>query len=646
LDFLVLEPVATDMPLAVDFGTSNTAAGAYIDQSTYRLIKNGVQRGQVEADAVNYVRYLSPDGEAVPVLPTALSVDKIENGAPAYCFGHEAEKIALEGFTGDNFCVFYDIKRWVSDYSREEELSDQSGSRALVKRSEIIRAFLTHVIESAQQRFKCVFKSVFVSYPVKQRARFLSLYREILPGLLAEDMIDEGVAALYSTIGMIIDQKRYAEGEWYKAMIVDCGGGTTDLSSCRFMIKNERVAYNVQIESAYENGDTDFGGNNLTYRIFQLLKVAAAQAIAGAGATARDIAASLDSDIYGVVEEQGVGAVYKTLDEAYAAAEATIPTRFGDYEYDARDEYYMVRNNFYFLFPLAEKVKKEFFGNPHILSVTVGSDVHAPRWKLAARIRGKLVPQKMFPPVSLNAVLVKSLLCGDIYDVIRRFFEKPYVSGELNDYQIINLTGQSCKIGIFRDSLKEYLPGKLIRGQQGRGPDDYRLKLTCLDGAIRYLTDKRLGYAKVSLNAKAPALPYELRARTHSGGDVTLIEPLVHGHRRGSVSRSMNGVELRLRLLNARGEEKHVYSVICEPESFKAVTYEDIALLYGENIPQSEVDVIENGEVRYFVWLDAGAWGFSVTPVSRDGDQLRLGPQQTLPFENESWMVNYFDGTW
>lgn len=67
---------------------------------------------------------------------------------------------------------------------------------------------------------------------------------------------------------------------------------------------------------------------------------------------------------------------------------------------------------------------------------------------------------------------------------------------------------------------------------------------------------------------------------------------------------------------------------------------------YGGSIPQAEVDIIENGEIRYFVWIDTDAWGFSVVPVSRVEEQLFIGKQQILLFENESWVVHYFDGTW
>ena len=658
LDFLVLDPIGVPMPLVVDFGTSNTTAGLYMDNITYGKIKGSTQPGQIIPDKINYVNYLTPDGGTVPILPTVIGVDSIRDGKARYNIGHSAEQMIADGYVSAGFCVFYDIKRWVNDFTKEEELSDVMGNRISAPRWEIIRAFLQYVIDNAQQRFKCKFGSVYLSYPVKQRERFVSLYQNMLPDgiqVLSDDMVDEGVAVLYSTISRLIDSKQYNENHWYKAIIIDCGGGTTDLSTCRFRVVNERVSYNIQIESAYENGDTDFGGNNLTFRIMQLLKVALARELTGFGVSLHDLAFAMQGDIYSMVDDLGVKQVYKVLEEAYSAAEDVIPTRFKEYEFHNRDEYYMVRGNFFYLFTLSEKIKKEFFANPRILQVTVGdalswrgeetAHVNAPRWKFVSRMKGKLQIQKKLPETTLSTVLVKMVLHGDIYDIIHRFFDRLYESGELGGYQIINLTGQSCKIDIFRDCLKEYLPGKLMRGHRGKGMQDYQLKLTCLDGAIRYMSDRRLGLAKVSMTAGPPALPYELRAFTHSGVEVALLKPLDPSHRGGSISRSICSVEVRMHLLNTRGEEKHIYTVFCEPETFKDVIYEEIEEIYGHYIPQGEVDIIENGEVRYFVWIDGGAWGFSVVPVSRENDQVRLGSQQILPFEDESWIVHYFDGT-
>ena len=71
---------------------------------------------------------------------------------------------------------------------------------------------------------------------MKQKPLFVKLFQEILPDyrLESENMLDEGVAVLYNTISTLIKEKQYQDGETYRGLIIDCGGGTTDLSSCRF----------------------------------------------------------------------------------------------------------------------------------------------------------------------------------------------------------------------------------------------------------------------------------------------------------------------------------------------------------------------------------------------------------------------------
>lgn len=658
MGFFVRQPEKTAMPLAIDFGTSNTVAGLFIDNAFHSKISDGIHPGQLAPGVVNYVNYLDNAGEVTPILPSVVGVDRIEQGKVSYSIGIDAERTAGNGYMGEGLCIFYDLKRWVSSYNDEEELADYRGSSLLVPRKLIIQAFLRYVIDCAEQRFKCIITNIYLPYPVKQRERFITLYREILPeyNVAAEDSLDEGVSVIYSTIASFIDSKQFEDGAWYKALIIDCGGGTTDLSSCEFSIRDERVAYTVDIETAYENGDTDFGGNNLTFRIMQLIKIAAARELTGQGESVEQLTADMDTDLFRLVDERGVEVVYERLEAAYAVAEAIIPTRFKDYEYKSRDEYYMVKNNFYLLFSLAEKAKKIFFSFYQLLRVVIGSAIlaeddryratlPAPRWKLAVNTVKGLAVQKEFPTVILNTAIVKMVLKANIYDIIRRFLSGLYDERQLNEYNIIKLTGQSCKISLFRDCIKEFIPGRLIQQRPGSDQSSSGLKLCCLEGAIRYISDRRMGYAKVNIKTKMPALPYRLSAQTHKGERETLVHSLDRDRIYGSVSRSLESVELKIWLENADGDAKYVHTIYCDPKDFRDVTYDEISELYADRIPQDEADVIENGEVRYFVWADKGQWGFSVVPLLRSDEQLRIGDQQLFPFENDSWIVNYFDGT-
>lgn len=82
------------------------------------------------------------------------------------------------------------------------------------------------------------------------------------------------------------------------------------------------------------------------------------------------------------------------------------------------------------------------------------------KWKLSYMNNGNLKIVKEAPSILLNIYEVTTLIKGDVYNIIRKFLNKLYENDELYDYSLIKLTGQSCKVEIFRDALKEFIPGK------------------------------------------------------------------------------------------------------------------------------------------------------------------------------------------
>lgn len=85
--------------------------------------------------------------------------------------------------------------------------------------------------------------------------------------------MDEAIAVLYNTIEIQIRKGKYKENEEYSALIIDCGGGTTDLRACKYVISKDKISYYLDIRTSFENGDENFGGNDLTYRIMQFWKI-------------------------------------------------------------------------------------------------------------------------------------------------------------------------------------------------------------------------------------------------------------------------------------------------------------------------------------------------------------------------------------
>lgn len=656
IDFVVRKPVTLMLPMAIDFGSVNTAAGVYLDSAYFENIGRNAALKDYRENEINYTVFEDGTKESM-LLPSVIGVLAVEEEDYKLLFGYDAMRLASASYVDEGFCVFYDVKRWIGEFEKEEEIVDRQGRRRLVKRSDILRRFFTYIIHKTENRFKCHITQVHMSSPVKQKYYFRRMFREILPEYMInqEIMLDEGMAVLYNTISNMMEQDTLEENENYEALIVDCGGGTTDLCSYCFHIQDRRAAYKIYMETAYENGDTNFGGNNLTYRIMQLLKIALvyADGYQNVGSV-KEILEYMDTDIYRFIDENGVKAFYEYLDKEYQKAEDVLPTRFADYENYNRSEYYKVKNNFYTLFHAAEQIKKLFYGGVGALKVTVASEqkmqgehtVLLDKWKLSFYKGNSLDVRKIVPEVALNYFDIELLLSGEIYGIVLKFMEELYRSGRIQDFSFIKLTGQSCKIDLFKDALKEFVPGRMIQFRKRASIDaaDYELKLTCVDGALKYLRDRKYGLADIHLNDGKAALPYRITAYTHNGKEVTLVDGFQNWEQAGTVSRNMEELILPLYLKNTAGEECCRFQYICRQEDFSRKSYEEIAQIYGSHILQKETDSIENGDVKFFVWAQQEEWGFQVVPVYCAEDELFLGKAEFFGFENDNWVNSFFDG--
>jgi len=366
----------------------------------------------------------------------------------------------------------------------------------------------------------------------------------------------------------------------------------------------------------------------------------------------------LGTDTFRRVDGEGAVEAYRLLDEEYGKAEAVIPTRFREYEHKSHEEYYAVKNNFYYLFGMAERVKKAFYGGGEILRIAVSTvEVQetatlcllAERFKLSVREpggAGALCIRKDIPTVYFSIFMLNKLLQADIYGIVKRFIEPSYESDEIQEYSIMRLTGQSCKIDLFRDSLKEFIPGRIIESSNrgGEDPGRHGLKLMCLDGAIQYIRDKRFGYAQVTIQNERAAFPYTVSALTHTGEERPLIRSMDRRGAGGHISRTMADLTLQLRLRDMDGNTRYTYSYQANPDGFEPVEADEIVDRHKGRIIQDDVDSIVDRELRFFVLPDGERWGFTVVPVLREDEQLKMGPDTFFQFETEGWLMNFFDG--
>ncbi len=194
-------------------------------------------------------------------MPSVVGAISVEQGRPQFIFGQSAVDLSNTCYVDEGFSIFYDMKRWISDYEKEEEITDRQGRRAFLPRKDIIRAYFEHIISITENQFKCKVEQIQVSCPVKQKFLFQKLFQEILPEYVSqeEEMIDEGVAVLYNTIANMLESGSLDMEQTYQALIVDCGGGTTDLCACHFQVRDDRVAYHYPALIRHmKNGNRDF----------------------------------------------------------------------------------------------------------------------------------------------------------------------------------------------------------------------------------------------------------------------------------------------------------------------------------------------------------------------------------------------------
>ena len=238
---------------------------------------------------------------------------------------------------------------------------------------------------------------------------------------------------------------------------------------------------------------------------------------------------------------------------------------------------------------------------------------------------------------------VEEILRPDIYGLMERFLNQKFEQGQLQEYEIIKLTGQSCKSRLFTEALKEYVPGKLIQSTK-QEQDGAELKMCCLKGALAYFLNCKLGYMNVSRDYQVGSLPYEIHALTHENQEKILVHSLDPEDHIGYISRFRIGNQLDLYLSDGQGRQLKTYYYEYDTSAFARTTQEEIDQLYGGTVIQEETDIIIEGEMKFFVWISKKRWGFIILPVLRDGELLYKGEETFFDFEDDTWELNFFDG--
>lgn len=570
--------------LCIDFGTSNTSVGSYgvlHPEESHRI------------ELVSFVDVTTPEMRQAQMYPTLVYVDDCGDADNVrYLFGYEARRQLIEKDYDTEASVFFEIKRWISSLDREEELRDEQGHSVTVLRRDIVKAYLLHVIDLAEQYFKTRFRKLHLSAPVKLKTQF---YREMKAMLCADgsrtvlkpsDSVDEGVAIIYDSISRLIDNEEIQDGEKTSIMILDCGGGTTDLASCEIVKEQRDAGTMLRVSTQFVNGNSNFGGNNITFRIMQLLKIKLAEKYAPdfmGDCTLQKLIPMEESQVLCKVEEDPQkgsqynsddlkNEIYADFQKAYERAENIIPTIYVDNpRFRFAGELGKIRRNYYYLWQLAEKVKIRFYEDD-MVSIDLRPVQDKPlefdrsvMYYLYAAEDGELVrKQDAADGIEITINELRRLLCGDIFGLLNELLcAKDF---QIDAYKYYRLAGQSCKISLFMDLLKEFIPGRKLRVNPiARGEDEpkgsARLKLDCIKGCIAYVRDRECSLIHPEIQAEPSRLIYDVAA-LKAGREV---EPLLLSHASPEeihfvpVTRDTTHIELIVK--NTAGYEERRFTV-------------------------------------------------------------------------------------
>ncbi len=674
------ETETTDEVLCIDFGTSNTAVGANLRHDYIsNLCNSAVTNGTVNPGNENIVSF-DTNGcgyKYADIVPTIISCEDCSNNKKIkYRFGYSAyEELKKAGFCPDE-TVFLEIKRWATDCEKNVKLIDSKGNIAEIKRKEIIREYLVYVINEAQQQFKCFFKNLHITAPVKLKSEYLRVFADILPEYHIErdNAIDEGVAVLYSEIDEDITRvvKDDTQAISRKALIIDCGGGTSDLASCSYKVSYDDDIIDVAIDTAYLNGDYNFGGNNLTYRIMQYMKIVYAHYYCCSGKSKKakrllleslldDNAINMVSRIENCNDDAETASIYHKIYEkfenAYEEAEAVIPTKFSRYETESEEVYTCVRNNFYFLWNLADQMKKQFYQYDTISRYTISKDESDKdsdlyinpinSWKLTVFRNGAYISED-YPDITFNAKEIAWLMTGDIYYLVHRFLNGLYEDESLNDFNAIKLSGQSTNIDTFKNGLKEFLPGKKIKINPDPTENPYELKLICLRGALKYIKALHSADIDVNLNNAINSIPFDLI--TKGKQDDKLMISVAAGW-----EQSPNKVRIvttaTYKEFYFRGNDNHLldrpFRMDCTnlDKKLRKKTVKDIVDMSLGQIDQEFLDQLKKDNYYIVTYLNKVDWGFNAVIIHVDNKgEYTITEPEFCSFQSEVYQRTFFDG--
>lgn len=617
----IVEAQDSEEPLVIDFGAGNTSAAS---QQQDRILSVRFQGGSL-------------------LCPSTAAVERCGRDQVHFRFGFEALSLIRRDGYGSAMTFLHNLKLYLFE-ERPLEVCDHDGNAATVSSDTVLREFFRYIICLAKAEHGRNYKKITFLTPEKRGSLALSRLQKLLPEYEVADACSESLNSVYQKIMETIGDRGDLlsagappggmDPEWEeqsRILAFHCGAGASSLVACEYGIENTNVAYKVGLKHQYLNGDSGFGGNNLTCLIFMYLKIRVSQEIRG---VEEEILDEPFAQAYSYVDQYGsTGKVYERFIRLYEEAEGTVPTKFGLFE----ERQPLKRQNFYRLWFLAEHMKTAFFsGNP--LSLIKLPDQFAEFSAVNGVFPDGIREYRL--DFSVQKAEVEMVIAPEIYRIVKSFIE-PLCDeyGILSGYQI-RFTGLCCHIPVFRDALREFTVGR--RARTGAGTL-HRLKLRAMEGAVFRDQLQKNGRIIPKMTEMEAAVSYLVNVTSHDGNMVQIVsgagsQDCIFGY----VMRHGATRQVDFMVCDLFGSEVRKRQVALNIHAFQEMGYDlffNVYPMFREH--QGDFDSIGEEEIRLFVFREEN-WDFCVLPAARQAGRLRVGNVSRFLFDDES--ADYFSG--
>jgi len=170
-------------------------------------------------------------------------------------------------------------------------------------------------------------------------------------------------------------------------------------------------------------------------------------------------------------------------------------------------------------------------------------------------------------------------------------------------------------------------------------------KLKCIKGAVGYHGAKALGRIRAGLAYKPAIVPYYLTVETFDEEkEKTLI---TQGQLLSDIYSYIDRTyETKIIVFNLKDYDREILQVIKFDLNILSYGETDFHDLLERHVwlRQGDVDRLEDGEVRLFIYSDDESWGFKWIGIANNDGNLFCGQERFVPFESTEWELNFFDG--